>query len=70
MPIYHGDPVLTYLDSDVMSYETSLPMPSRGQARSDDKTADDKPAEDNPAMSSSSPPMSRLLTTSPLMQAC
>ena len=32
-PIYHGDPVLTYLDSDVMSYEHSLPMPRRGQAR-------------------------------------
>ena len=31
--IYHGDPALTYLDSDVMSYEPSLPMPSRGQAR-------------------------------------
>ena len=68
-PIYHGDPVLTYLDSDVMSYEPSLPMPSRGQP-ADDKTADDKPAEDKPAMSSSSLPMSRLLTTSPLMQAC
>ena len=61
--------MLTYLDSDVMSYESSLPMPSRGQP-ADDKTADDKPAEDKPAMSSSSLPMSRLLTTSPLMQAC
>ena len=71
--IYHGDPALTYLDSDddeLRAQPADVKPRTSPLMTSLPTTSLPRTSPPMMSLSSSSLPMSRLLTTNPLMQAC